>query len=171
MHTASGAAFLLSALLVTASVAPAAAEVNLNINLGPPPIAVAAPPEVVLVPGSQVYFVPGVSFDVFYYGGYWWSPRGDRWYRSPAYNGPWRGVSRRYVPAPIFRVPRDYQRVYYRERHIPYGQWKKERSEHREGRPGRGGEWRGGPGDRGEHRGDGGEHGRGEHGEHGRGER
>lgn len=165
---ASGAA-LVCAVALGMTFGEAFAEVQLNINLGPPPVVVSEPPSVVLVPGTGVYFLPDVNFDVFFFGGYWWSPRGDRWYRAPAYNGPWSGVSRRVVPAPVFRVPHDYRRVYYRERHIPYGQWKQERREHGRGRErgeGRGEGHGGGPGRHGdgEHR-DRGEHGeRGEHG-------
>ena len=109
----------------------ASAEVNININLGPPPIVVAEPPEVVMIPGSIIYFVPQIEFDVFFYNGYWWSPRGSQWYRSRAYNGPWGVVHKRYIPAPVYRVPKDYRRVYEKEKHIPYGQWKKQ-GEHNE---------------------------------------
>jgi hypothetical protein len=45
---------------------PARAEVSVNINLGPPPIVVSAPPEVVMIPGSQVHFVPDPHIDVFF---------------------------------------------------------------------------------------------------------
>ncbi|HJV67108.1 MAG TPA: hypothetical protein VJ550_15355, partial [Geomonas sp.] len=117
-----GSLLIFAFLLVCGTVSLAAAEVHVNVNLGPPPIAVAAPPEVVLVPGSNVYFVPEVNFDVFFYNGYWWSPRGDRWYRARAYNGPWATVPRRMVPAPVYGVPHDYRRAYMHERHIPYGQ-------------------------------------------------
>jgi hypothetical protein len=136
---------LLAAVLIGGTAGGAAADVNLSVNLGPPPIVAAEPPEVVLVPGSDVYFVPGYDYDVFYYGGYWWSPRGAVWYRAPAYSGPWRAVPRRFVPGPIFGVPRDYRRVYLRERHIPYREW------HEHGR----GHWEHERGhDRGEHRGE-----------------
>jgi hypothetical protein len=94
--------------------------VSININLGPPPIVVAEPPEAVMIPGLQVYFVPQLEFDVFFYNGYWWSPRGSRWYRARAYNGPWKVVTKRYVPAPVYRVPNDYRNVYEKEQHIPY---------------------------------------------------
>jgi len=107
---------------------PARAEVSVSINLGPPQIAVAAPPAVVMIPGSQVHFVPDPGIDVFFYGGYWWSPRGDRWYRARAYNGPWGVMERRRVPNAVLYVPRDFRQRYERERHVPYGQWKKERS-------------------------------------------
>ena len=101
------------------------AGVQFNINIGPPPIVVAAPPEVVAIPGSQVYFVPQPGIDVFFFGGYWWSPRGDRWYRAGAYNGPWSVIKRRYVPGPVIGVPKDYRQRFARERHIPYGEWNK----------------------------------------------
>lgn len=107
--------------------AHARVDVGVNINIGPPPIVVAEPPEVVLVPRSRVYFVPNLEFDVFFHDGYWWSPRGDRWYRSRDYKGPWRTIERRYIPTSVIRVPRDYRTVYVKEKHIPYGQWKKER--------------------------------------------
>ena len=106
----------------------ARAEVSVGINIGPPQIAVAVPPAVVMIPGSQVHFVPDPGIDVFFYGGYWWSPRGDRWYRARAYNGPWGVIERRRVPRAVVYVPRDFRQRYERERHVPYGQWKKERS-------------------------------------------
>lgn len=101
------------------------AGVQIGVNIGPPAIVVAAPPEVVAVPGSQVYFVPQPGIDIFFYGGYWWSPRGDRWYRALAYNGPWVVIKRRFVPGPVIAVPRDYRERFAKERHIPYGEWNK----------------------------------------------
>jgi len=84
------------------------------------------PREVVMIPGVQVYFVPEFEFDVFFYNGYWWSPRGNRWYRARAYNGPWGIIERRYVPAPVYRVPKDYRVRYEKQQRIPYGQWNKQ---------------------------------------------
>jgi hypothetical protein len=104
---------------------PARAEVSVNINLGPP-VVVAEPPHMVLVPRSRVYFSPDPQVDIFFYGGYWWSPRGDRWYRARAHNGPWGVIERRRVPREVIVVPRDYRRRFEREKPIPYGQWKKE---------------------------------------------
>ena len=94
---------LIGAMFAFEGAKEASAEVSVNINLGPPPIVVAEPPEVVMVPGSAVFFVPLPDIDVFFYNGYWWSPRGSHWYRSRAYNGPWGVVDKRYVPAHVFR--------------------------------------------------------------------
>ena len=129
-----GYGVLVLAALLAAVLAPigteALAGVNVNINFGPPPVVMAEPPAMVMVPRSQVYFAPDPQIDIFFYGGFWWSPQGDRWYRAQAYNGPWVIVEKRYVPAPVYRVPRDYRAVYRKEKHIPYGQWKKEARYH-----------------------------------------
>lgn len=101
------------------------AEVNLNINIGAPPVVVAEPAEVVLIPSSGVYFVADAGPDLFFHAGFWWSPRGDRWYRSQVYNGPWVVVEHRHVPVQVVRVPKDYRIRYKKVKHVPYGQWKK----------------------------------------------
>ena len=152
VYAHAGIAVVLGALVMWEAPREAVAGVNVgvNVNIGPPPIVVPAPPAVVPVPRTGVYFVPGVDFDVFFYNGYWWSPRGDRWYRAGAYDGPWRVIERRYVPGPVFRVPRDYRARYVGERHVPYGQWKKEHMRH-EGREHREHDDFHDRGDRGEH--------------------
>lgn len=156
-----GPVLLFAAILVAAPVLEAA-DVRVNINLGPPPIIVVPPREVVLVPGTQVYFVPEVDFDIFFYDGYWWSPRGERWYRARSYDGPWRVVSRRIIPPPIHRVPRDYRRVYVQERRVPYGQWKRQWKEGDRGK-----REKGGPKGRGDRGGHGEQRGRDKHGDRG----
>lgn len=138
-----GVFVLIGALFAFGGTKEASAEVNVNINIGPPPIVVSEPPEVVMIPGSMVYFVPLPDIDVFFHNGYWWSPRGSHWYRAKAYNGPWGVVNKRYVPSHVYRVPKDYRRVYEKEKHIPYGQWKKQgghhgKEEHKENKHGRG---------------------------------
>ena len=115
---------IILAVLFTGFAGTAQAEVNVSINFGPPPIVVSAPPEVVMMPGMGVYFVPGISYDVFYYNGYWWSPRGNRWYRSSRYKGPWGVVQRSYVPGNLIRVPKNYRIIYKKERPIKYEHWK-----------------------------------------------
>jgi hypothetical protein len=121
--------YLLAGAVFSAAIGfsgPAGAEVGVSINIGPPPIVVSAPPAVVMIPGSQVHFVPDPAIDVFFYGGYWWSPRGERWYRARAYNGPWGVIERNRVPRSVMYVPHDYRARYGGERHVPYGQWKKD---------------------------------------------
>lgn len=103
------------------------AEVNFNINIGAPPMIVAEPAEVVLIPSSGVYFVADAGPDLFFHAGFWWSPQGERWYRSQVYNGPWVVVEHRHVPVQVVRVPKDYRIRYKKVKHVPYGQWKNAR--------------------------------------------
>jgi hypothetical protein len=129
----------------TTYVPPAHGEVNVNVSMGvpvgvavapapvvvaPQPVYVQQPMEMVMIPRSSVYFVPGVSVDLFFYNNSWWNRRGDRWYRASGYNGPWSAVGHRHVPGPVYRVPANYRTVYVHERHVPYGQWKKMHGEH-----------------------------------------
>ena len=132
------AVFVLAGFTVNA--VPAHAGTNVSVSVGlpvpvavapapvvvaPQPVYVQQPPEMVLIPRSSVYFAPGVSVDLFFHNNYWWNRRGDHWYRSNAYNGPWTSVGPRHVPAPVYRVPADYRTVYVHEKPMPYGQWKK----------------------------------------------
>lgn len=100
-------------------------KVTASIETGPPPIVVSAPSALVIMPQNGIYFVPGISYDVFFYDGYWWSPRGDRWYRASEYKGPWGIVEHRQVPGHLYKVPKNYREVYKKEQQINYGQWKK----------------------------------------------
>ena len=121
-----------------ATAAPVHAGTNVNVNLGipaavvvaPQPVHVEQPPEMVVIPQSNVYFAPGVSVDLFFYDNRWWNRRGDRWYRASGYNGPWVAVGPRHVPAPVYRVPPNYRTVYAHQKPMPYGQWKKAHGVH-----------------------------------------
>ena len=123
--TSTGIFVILVVLFLSCPPKNGLAEVNLNINIGAPPVVVAEPAAVVLIPGSGVHFVADAGPDLFFYAGFWWSPRGDRWYRSQVYNGPWIVVEHRHVPVQVIRVPRDYRTRYKKVKHVPYGQWKK----------------------------------------------
>ena len=130
---------------IVATEAPVHAGANVNVNVGipigvavvpgpvvvaPQPVYVEQPPEMIVIPRSNVYFAPGVSVDLFFYDNRWWNRRGDRWYRGNTYNGPWEAVGPRHVPSPVYRVPADYRTVYVHEKRIPYGQWKKAHRKH-----------------------------------------
>lgn len=122
---------LLSMALLAGFQTPAESRVGVsfNINLGVP-VVVAEPPDLVMIPGMSVYFVPGGDVDVFFYGGYWWEPVGSRWYRARSLGERWVAVPPRAVPGPLFRVPGDYRVRYGRASRIPYGQWKKSHGGH-----------------------------------------
>ncbi len=134
------------------------AEVNVNINVPLPGLVISAPPAMIVVPGTYVYYPPEVEADIFFYRGYWYRPYGGVWYIANGYNGPWRTIGPGRVPRSLIEVPPGYRHIPPGHERMPYGMvkknwrtWEKERHwDHDE---------------RGEHEGPGHGHGRG-HGKH-----
>ena len=47
-------------------------DINVNISLRPP-IVFQAPPEVIVIPDTDdVYFIPDIDLDIFFWNGWWW---------------------------------------------------------------------------------------------------
>jgi hypothetical protein len=106
---------------------------QIGISINPPPIEINGPPEVAVIPGTYVYFVPDVSEELFFYDGYWYRPYEGNWYRCTSYSGPWAYIDRDRVPDVFFHLPSDY-RAMSEYRRIPYGElsgnwraWQRER--------------------------------------------
>jgi hypothetical protein len=140
-------------LLLVLAYQPAQAGVNVGVgvSVGLPVFNFAAPPQLAVIPGTYAYYAPDVDLDILFYGGRWYRPWGGRWYWARGYNGPWVIAGPGFVPAPLYRLPRDYRHgpVYYRipyydlnrnwrtwerNRHWDhqYDWWRKARDEHRE---------------------------------------
>lgn len=66
-----GPVILMGALLICAAPNEATAGVNSGVSStsGRHQLVIPEPPEVVVVPGSRLYFVSGIAFDVFFYNG------------------------------------------------------------------------------------------------------
>ena len=103
-------------LLAGSLVSPAEshAAVNVNIGVGLPGPVISAPPAMVVVPGTYVYYPPDVGVDIFYYRGYWYRPYRGSWFMSVEYNGPWGAVAIERVPRALVSLPPTY-------RHVPPG--------------------------------------------------
>jgi hypothetical protein len=76
----------------------------------PPAYAIEAPPPVVPIPGTYVYYVPDIGADILFYHGHWYRPYAGRWYRAGTYKGPWGYLAPRMVPGAIRGLPPDYRR-------------------------------------------------------------
>lgn len=91
-----------------------AAQAQLNIYIGEPGVSIGINvpvyPEFVRVPDYPVYYAPRVNSNLFFYDGLYWVYRGDRWYASSWYNGPWAEVAPEAVPVYVLRVPVRYYR-------------------------------------------------------------
>lgn len=104
---------------------------NIGIGIGigipvpvMPTIVISGPPELVVVPGTDIYVAPDVEGDILFYQGFWWRLFDGRWYRSPYYDRGWVYMDRGRVPRsfygyhPGFRHEyRGYQRVHYDDVH------------------------------------------------------
>jgi hypothetical protein len=106
------------------------AEVNINVGISippPPPLRIHVPPPVTVIPRTYVYFAPEVDVDIFFFGGHWYRPHQDHWYRSDTYNGRWTYIAPKQVPVALVHLPPDHRRLPpgHGHKHIPYGDLKK----------------------------------------------
>ena len=99
----------------------AADNVSVGVNIGvppPPPMVFAAPPHLVVIPGSPVYYAPGASVNFFFHSGRYYTFHDGAWFFATKHNGPWAFIKPGHVPAPVLGVPVAYYK-------IPPGQAKK----------------------------------------------
>jgi hypothetical protein len=97
------------------------AEVNVTVTVPLPGFFLPAPPGLIVVPGTYVYYPPDVSVDLFFYRGKWYRPHRGGWYIAHSYNGPWRTIGPRHVPRALHNLPPAYRRVPPRHARVPYG--------------------------------------------------
>jgi hypothetical protein len=93
----------------------------------PPPARVvyAEPEYLYVIPTFGVYFVPGISAEIFFYSGRWYNRVGGLWYWSVSYGGPWTTIRIESIPRNLRRIPRDYRTRYWRDYYrVPYSYWK-----------------------------------------------
>ena len=134
-------------LVLTGYAAQSEAAVNVNIGVNLPAYRFAAPPDVVVIPGTYVYMVPDIDVDVLFFQGYWWRPYEGRWYRSRDYKGSWIYVAPARVPLGLRQLPQDYRhRLSSEHERIPHGdvkrnwkKWEKEKHWDKQGKQDRGG--------------------------------
>ncbi len=97
------------------------ARIHVGVSIPLPPVFVfSAPPELVVIPGTYVYYCPDVDVDVFFFGGYWYRPYGGYWYRSVSYDGPWVYIES--APSVLLSLPPNFRVIARGERHIPYAE-------------------------------------------------
>lgn len=110
-------------MIFMAAASATASDINIDIGLGiphiQPPIVLTAPPQLLVVPGTSVYYAPEMPANYFFYKGRYYTAVNNIWSMAPAYNGPWAVIRIGQVPAPILSVPVEYYKV-------PPGHLKKE---------------------------------------------
>lgn len=114
---------------------PIKSEAGVDIVLTLPAIRFYSPPELVVIPDTYVYIIPGIGMDLLFYEGYWWRPNKGHWYRSRTHDGKWRYVEQRRIPHGLrslshdnrHRVSPRYERVHYKEVQKNWKRWEKEK--------------------------------------------
>ena len=108
-----GKAIVVGIVVVAAALSalPAAAQVSVNVNVGPPPVIFSAPPRVVVIPQSPVAYAPDTSYNVFFYDGRYWSFHDGAWFLASTHRGPWAFVPVAQVPRPVIAVPVRYYKI------------------------------------------------------------
>lgn len=109
---------------------PMMAAININLGISLPPVMeFSAPPDVIVMPDTNdVYLVPDVDEDLFFWNGWWWRLWEGRWYRSSHYNRGWSYYNN--VPSFYYNVDPGW-RDYYRDRNWYGNRWNYERISHR----------------------------------------
>jgi hypothetical protein len=105
MHRTTVLAAALTALTLAAGHAVAGGvNIGVKVNVAPPPI-VLAPPPLVVVPGSKVHHVPSASFNLFVYGGRYYSFHNGAWFVAAGHRARWVAIAIESLPAPVRAVP------------------------------------------------------------------
>jgi len=111
-------------------------DVSVDLHIGQPyhgpRLVFEDEPDVVIVPGTRVYYVRDYDYDLYRYGSYWYYNYDGGWYRARRYNGPFTYVGFRAVPRAVTVVPVRYRR-HCRDADAPpghaYGHYKEDRGE------------------------------------------
>jgi hypothetical protein len=107
---------LVAAGTILVSVASAAAsDIRIDIGLGipsvRPPVVITAPPQLIVVPGTSVYYAPEMPANYFFYKGRYYTVVNGVWSTAPVYNGPWAVIQIGQVPPPVLSVPVEYYKI------------------------------------------------------------
>src|SRR5262245_517023 len=107
------AAMAITSVSITAAVAgDGNAVVQSGVPVPPPPkIVLPAPPPVVIVPNTQVSYAPSVDFNLFVYGGRYYTVHDGSWFYATRHSGPWVFIPTERVPRPVIGVPATYYKV------------------------------------------------------------
>ena len=108
-------------LLAVASVVPlpTMAQVDMNVDIGlPPPVEFQGEPDMIPLPNTNnVYAVPGIDIDLFFWNGWWWRLWQGNWYRSQYYDQGWGYYG--YVPTFYYDIEPGWRE--YQDDHAWYG--------------------------------------------------
>jgi len=90
-----------------------AASVSFGLRIGDrydgPRIGYVRNPDLMLVPGTNVYYMSTSDYDLYRFGGYYYTYYDGGWYRATRSSGPYAFISYQSVPRQVRYVPSDYR--------------------------------------------------------------
>jgi hypothetical protein len=108
--------------------ASAATSFSFSLRIGDPYIgpqlAFYDQPDVVVIPGTRVYYIDDYDYDLYRYGNYWYYYWNGGWYRSIDYDGPFYFISYVSVPYSIRYVPVRYRHHWRNYRGAAYSSYR-----------------------------------------------
>ncbi len=105
--------------------APPATPPPAPVNAPLPPLVLDNDPdEVWFVPEYDVYYVPSLDIDAYFYNDRWYRKSGSEWYFAYDLRDSWLWMRVEDVPIPVFRAP-VYRRQHHQYSQVPYGPWKR----------------------------------------------
>jgi len=113
---------LLLSIMLVLSIAPFAHASNVGVNVGiniggpsavyvEPPVVISGPPLFLYPPRLGFYVAVGVGYDLFLSGNVYYLNKGNVWYSSPYYNGPW--VKSHYKKVPYGIRKHSFKQIHY----------------------------------------------------------
>lgn len=100
-------------LLLAPGPKASAANVSFSLRIGDPyrgpSLAFVREPDIVVIPGTRVYYIDDYDYDLYRYGNYWYYYYDGGWYRSVDYDGPFYFISYVSVPYSIRYIPVRYR--------------------------------------------------------------
>jgi hypothetical protein len=101
----------LTVALVVALLTGVAAAADVSVNIGWPPPLIIDKPRVVVVPDSRVYHAPNLEFNLFLFGGKYYSLHNDQWFMTVKVGAPWTPIVYEHVPVEVRAVPVKYYKI------------------------------------------------------------
>ncbi len=93
----------------------------------PSVVTIPAEPDVIVIPGSDVYYIPDIEANIVFYDGNWYRFYEGHWYLSASLSGPWVYIED--PPVVIATLPPRYygkHRIHFRELKERWREWKRE---------------------------------------------
>ena len=115
--------FLLkSILLLSAVLALSSGTYDMVIADEPAVITLSVEPELIVIPGTDTYYMDGYRSDVFFCDGFWYRPWHGGWYRSDSYSGRWVTVRAEMVPHDVYAPPHNWRQSIVSAPRMRYGE-------------------------------------------------